>query len=528
MEKNPLLSTHWADITADKIIREKGDKDLYTCASGITPSGSVHIGNFREIISVDLVVKALRDKGKNVRFIYSWDDYDVFRKVPKNMPKQELLESYLRKSIDIVPDVLGDEKSFARANEVRVESVLPKVGVSPEYIYQANCYRNSNYAEGMRKALEGEQTIRNILNEHRASDLAAEWKPVSFFCSACEKDDTTLTDWDKEWNVSYSCDCGHKETVDLRKADNAKLFWRIDWPMRWKEEGVDFEPAGKEHHSAGGSFDTAKEIVSQVYGGEAPVTFKYDFIRLKGGTGKLSSSSGEAVTVDTALEIYQPEIVRFMFAGTRPNAEFAISFDLDVLKIYEDYDKCERNYFNKPENEKKLKKWYKDARAYQLSQVDEIPSELPYQIQVRHLCNLLQIFDGDFEAVVESLGDVQESQKARLLVRCQCAWNWVKKYAPEDFQFAINKGDETLPEMSDSERKSLKDVSALILDKMDNLDEKSFGNLVYDIMKENGVESSDFFPLVYKVLIGKEKGPRLISFLYTIGKDRSATLLGRA
>ena len=71
MEQN---SVHWADIYADKIIREKGQKDLYTCASGITPSGTVHIGNFREIISVDLVVKALRQKGQKVRFIYSWDD----------------------------------------------------------------------------------------------------------------------------------------------------------------------------------------------------------------------------------------------------------------------------------------------------------------------------------------------------------------------------------------------------------------------------------------------------------------------
>ena len=70
------IQNHWADIYADKIIREKGDKEIYTCASGITPSGTVHIGNFREIISVELVVRALRAKGKNVRFIYSWDDYD--------------------------------------------------------------------------------------------------------------------------------------------------------------------------------------------------------------------------------------------------------------------------------------------------------------------------------------------------------------------------------------------------------------------------------------------------------------------
>jgi lysyl-tRNA synthetase class 1 len=87
---------HWADVAADRIIREKGDREQYVCASGITPSGTVHIGNFREIISTELVVRSLRERGKKVRFIYSWDDFDVFRKVPSNMPAQELLSAYLQ------------------------------------------------------------------------------------------------------------------------------------------------------------------------------------------------------------------------------------------------------------------------------------------------------------------------------------------------------------------------------------------------------------------------------------------------
>ncbi|WP_315329411.1 class I tRNA ligase family protein, partial [Treponema socranskii] len=91
MSVNKKLLCHWADRVADTIVSERGERDLYTCASGITPSGTVHIGNFREIITVDLVVRALRDRGKNVRFIYSWDDYDVFRKVPANMPNQDEL-----------------------------------------------------------------------------------------------------------------------------------------------------------------------------------------------------------------------------------------------------------------------------------------------------------------------------------------------------------------------------------------------------------------------------------------------------
>ena len=152
-------AAHWADEAAAKIVKEKGvspkgEKELYTCASGITPSGTVHIGNFREIISVDLVVRALRDLGKKVRFIYSWDEYDVFRKVPLNMPKQEELQNFLRFPITLVPDPWERDESYARHHEVDVETVLPLVGIVPEYLYQAKNYRSSKYAEGIRCALE--------------------------------------------------------------------------------------------------------------------------------------------------------------------------------------------------------------------------------------------------------------------------------------------------------------------------------------------------------------------------------------
>ena len=127
----PNKNLHWADQAAEQIIRERVDLPLYTCASGITPSGTVHIGNFREIISVDLVVRALKSRGKNVRFIYSWDDYDVFRKVPANMPEPEKLAEYLRFPITRVPDTFGRDESYARHHEVDVETMLPKVGIHP-------------------------------------------------------------------------------------------------------------------------------------------------------------------------------------------------------------------------------------------------------------------------------------------------------------------------------------------------------------------------------------------------------------
>lgn len=521
-------SSHWADINAEKIVREKGKKEHYTCASGITPSGTVHIGNFREIISVDLVVRALRDKGEKVRFIYSWDDYDVFRKVPKNMPQQELLETYLRKPITLVPDVIGNEESYAKANEKTLEELLPIVGVKPEYIYQAAKYRNSEYAEGIKKALENRDVIRGQLNESRTTPLPDDWFPVSVFCDKCDKDTTKVTGWDGDYGVEYECEsCGNKETVDLRKTPAVKLPWRIDWPMRWAEEDVDFEPAGKDHHSEGGSFDTAKKTSLEVYGHESPVTFQYDFISIKGRGGKISSSSGEVVSLIDVLEVYTPEVTRYMFAGTRPNTEFAISFDLDVLKIYEDYDKCERTYFNKPDSPKAMKKWEKQARIYELSQVDCVPEVMPYQIQIRMLSTLLQTFSGDVDRVIKSLGDVKPEQIDKLKAKAKCAWNWVKNFAPEDFQFSL--GDETsaLIEVSEVEGKALKILVDKVEKYMDSCDEKEFSTHLYDVARELEIESGDFFPVVYKALIGKEKGPRLISFLYIIGKEKLISLLGR-
>ncbi len=518
-------ATHWADIYADKIIREKGEKELYVCASGITPSGTIHIGNFREIISVDLVARALKRKGKNVRFIYSWDDYDVFRKVPANMPEQERLKTYLRKPITLTPDPTGTEKSYARKNEREVEELLPIVGVHPDYIYQADKYRNSAYAEEIRKALEHRETIRNTLNEHRTSPLPADWWPISIFCLACDRDTTKIEDWDGQWKLTYTCDsCGHNETVDIRSSPGVKLLWRIDWPMRWAYQRVDFEPAGKEHHSAGGSFDTARKIVKQVYNFEAPTTFKYDFIGIKGRGGKISSSAGEVVGLGEVLKIYQPEVVRYMFTSTRPNSEFSISFDLDVIKLYEDYDRCERIYYDREKVSEKRKD--RERRIYELSQIESVLSHMPTQIPFRHLCNLLQSNDGSIDRVLQYLKiDSRDEDLDRIRRRAGCALNWINAYAPEDFRFSLRPSDSAPLKVTVLEEKALALFRDELEKNLDNHNEKSISLIIYSTAKEAGIDPKDFFKLVYRVLINKEKGPRLAGFLLTINKERILKLL---
>lgn len=518
-----LNTGHWADLNAEKVIREKGDKPLYTCASGITPSGTVHIGNFREIISTELVVRALRDRGKQVRFIYSWDDYDVFRKVPKNMPNPELLSQYLRMPITLVPDTLGRAENYARGNEQDLERLLPLVGVQPEYLYQAERYSKSYYAEGIRHALLHKEEIRATLDAYRTEPLEADWWPVSVFCEACNRDNTTITGWDGDWGLSYSCpDCGQAETLDLRHAKGAKLPWRMDWPMRWVKEGVDFEPAGKDHHSEGGSFDTARLTV-KVFGGEAPVTFQYDFISIKGRGGKISSSSGEVIGLDDVLEVYTPEVTRFLFAGTRPNAEFAISFDLDVLKIYEDYDKCERIYYGAHEVNEKEKA--KQSRIYELSQLAQPEPEMPYQVTVRHLATLLQTYDGDIDRTLASFPDLKESQKPRLRQRAECAWRWVTQFAPEDFTFRIKAEGTPAQALSPQASQAVRGLLKVIEHEMDGLDEKALNDRIYAVAGEAGIDTKEFYKVMYQALVGKDQGPRLASFLKIIGKEKLSKVL---
>jgi lysyl-tRNA synthetase class 1 len=535
-------AAHWADETAAKIIREKGGKDGYTCASGITPSGTVHIGNFREIISVDLVVRALRDLGKKVRFIYSWDDYDVFRKVPKNMPRQEELEKHLRFPITLVPDPWGRDASYARHHEVDVETMLPLVGIHPEYLYQAERYRASAYAAGIRKALEHREALKKILDAYRDEDhkIQGEWWPVSVFCGACCRDDTDIDGWDGEWGLSYHCNsCGHRETTDLRNAKGVKLGWRVDWPMRWAYEQVDFEPAGKDHHSQGGSFDTARHVCRDVYGRDAPITFRYDFIGIKGGAGKMSSSSGRLYDLSDLLKVYTPELVRYLFAGTRPNTEFTISFDLDVIKIYEDYDKTERIAW-KAEAAKDEAAFRRERRIYELSQVEVspegktlFPQVMPYQVPFRHLCNLIQITDGDIDKAVAGLekaaaaegGPLRPEQVSLLRARALCAKYWVEECAPEEFRFRLRPAGERA-ELSAEETAGVRALRDTVIRRIETYaGDKPCAEAIYRAAEEADLEGKALFRAAYQALIGKDQGPRLANFLRSIEKERLLQIL---
>jgi len=520
---------HWADFTAERIIKQIGDKDSYVLASGITPSGVVHFGNFRETITVDFVARALRKLGKEVRFIFSWDDYDTFRKVPLNMPKQEELKKYMYQPIVDTPDPFDEHESYAAHQEKAYEEQVKKVGVEVESIYQAKQYRAGTYKEGIRKALENRDVIAKILNEHRTSPLADDWQPVSVYCEKCNTDHDIHSIKYSDNKITYDCKaCGHSGTEDLETTSRVKLPWRVDWPMRWAYEKVDFEPGGKDHSSQGGSFSTAKEIVKEVYDWKAPVYLQYDFVSIKGAGGKMSSSTGNIITVNDVLKIYEPEMVRWIFASYKSNVDFAVSFDLDVVKTYEDFDRQERLVYGKEAgNEKKVNM---AKRVYEISQLngnDKIPSEMPFQPSFRHLCNILQINDGDISKAREAYTNEikNDRDERRFNERSERALFWLENYAPDDFKFQINP---STPAISPDEKQGqyLNNLKSLLNSEWDSIEtDKDLHEKMYELMHDVELKPGDIFPLMYNILISREKGPKLAGFIRTIGKDRVLSLL---
>jgi lysyl-tRNA synthetase class 1 len=523
----------WSDQLAFGVTRKFDDRETYVCASGISPSGIVHAGNFREIITTDFVVKSLQNRGENTRFIYSWDDYDRFRKVPKNVPDE--WEQYIGMPVSEVPDPEGCHDSYAEHFEAQLEEELEDMHMDIDFIRQSEKFKNCDYAELIKKAMNERDTIREILDQYRREPLDEDWYPLSVYCQECGKDFTEIRDYDGDYTILYFCDeCGSELELNFAKEDHVKPPWRVDWPMRWCYEKVSFEPGGKDHSAAGSSRDTGKEIVEEVYGFEPPVYQMYDFIKPKGGDKKISSSAGENVLTLTDLKkVYTPEMVRFLFSETKPNKEFSIPFDEDVFQRYEKFDQIESAYFNPEEidNERKKKHW---KRVYELAMVD-IPEEQPVRIPFQHASFIAQTVPEDewrtkaieslkrTDHVPEEIGDKGINQ---VVERLEKAKNWARENAPEDYIYEINYEvpDHIVKDLNEQQKDAMV-LLAEMLDEDSFEDQDDLDGKIFDVKEESELGTGEFFTVAYRTLLSREQGPRLSRLILSIGRKESADIL---
>ena len=162
--KELLNVPDWAGYAADRVLEIFPNQDVYTCAAGISPSGVVHFGNLRDIMVALEVKEALEKRGKKARLLFSWDEFDRFRKVPAGVPEE--WTEHVGKPLSEVPDPCGEHESYAKHFEVQLEQSLKDLGIETDYKYQTALHRSGVYADGIRSALQKRREIGQILWSH--------------------------------------------------------------------------------------------------------------------------------------------------------------------------------------------------------------------------------------------------------------------------------------------------------------------------------------------------------------------------
>ena len=515
---------NWAREVAERIINERPNEEVYTIASGVSPSGFVHIGNFREIATPYLIVKELRKLGKNVRYILSFDEFDRFRKVPGNIDPS--YEKYIGMPYTEIPSPFTENESYASYMENRFLNELKAMDVEVECIYQTKEYTSGRYNEYIKIALDNKDKIFDIIDDFRTQDATVEEKenfyPISIYCTNCRKDSTKILSYDKNTgDIVYTCSCGHTETININTARNIKLQWKVDWPMRWMIEKVTFETGGVDHSAANGSKAVSERIAREIYNYEPPVYIPYNFIGIKGGGAKMSSSTGNVLTLTDLLKVYDKNIIWWFYARFDNMHAFDIALDNDVIRYYSEFDRWVKLYFNGNIDDK-------NRSILELTNVEENYLNNP---NFSYLATFLPIVNNDITLLKDLLHKENiNTESDEFNSRLELAKYWVENYGT-DYQVKLleERNNEFYNTLNDTEKNWLLKTITLLDNSYNTTDELQ--TALYDVVKEDTLEENlkqaqkRYFNILYNMLLGNDKGPKLGLFLMAVNKDKLKNLL---
>jgi len=203
---------HWADVLAEELLKEEKKHIL---ATGITPSGPIHIGNMREVLTTDAVFRAVIEKGGDAEFIYIADDFDNLRKVYPFLAKT--YEKYVGMPISEIPCPCKKHKSYADHYLSSFLDSLKELGINPTIHRASEMYKNGMYEESIQTALENTDKIKKIIEKISKRQLPKNWIPLNILCKKCKKITTAKPLLYNYPYVEYSCSCGYEGQADIRK-----------------------------------------------------------------------------------------------------------------------------------------------------------------------------------------------------------------------------------------------------------------------------------------------------------------------
>jgi len=513
----------WGEAVADAV-EARDPEEPIVIKGGVSPSGVPHIGHLNEIVRGYVVAEVLRDRGHEVRQVFTADDKDRLRKVPRRLADLDwnvvglgevdagALGRNLGKPYTAIPDPFGCCESYGAHFTNLLSRSAELLGIPIEVVSNTGLYADGTFEDATRQVLANRDDARDVLADYQDS-IDAEYVPFQAECQSCGILTDGIVDVDPEaGTVAYECrdvtvgeetieGCGHEGEVSLR---DGKLPWRFEWPAQWSVLDVDFEPFGKDH--AEGSWPSGVAIATEVFDIEPPVPMVYEWFTLNGAA--LSSSSGNVITAAEVLSMLEPAVLRYFFVkGPRKQRDFDVAH-LDQL--VDEFDRFEAVYFD--EVEASADERERAASAYPV--VVEDPREERVRIPYTFAAVLGMTDDPDLrEEIANREGhipdDAPEWAVEDALDRVEKARAWARR---TDNAFNYDLKREELPDVDFDE-----DTAAALDDLADFVAEGHDGEAIqgriYELAEAYDLAVGDFFAAGYRLLFDLEEGPKLGPFL---------------
>ena len=490
--------------------------------TGFGPSGLPHIGHFSENARTTWVMQAFEVMADlPTDLIVFSDDMDGLRKVPGNMPNQEMLEENLGKPLCDIPDPYGQEESFADAMNAKLRGFLDSFGFDYTFRSSREQYRNGVFNEGLEAILENYDEIRQVITETLREENRADWSPFFPICETCGKVYTTrVTNIDTEaGTIGYVCDddfrgmtpCGEEGEVPVTDG-NVKVGWKVDWALRWYTFGVDYEMYGKD------LIESAKLSgrIVKILDGRRPLGFFYEMFLDENGE-KISSSVGKGLTLDEWLS-YAPieSLAWFIFQ----NPQTAKKLHFDVIPQSVDAWLEDRREFGETDGEEERKDnpvWFVEHDRVEAGEEIGFTSDITYST----LLNLVSALNTDDREMVWSyISDYDAKAEANRAILEDMLDGAMRYY--RDFILPTKKYHAPPAELVGQVEK-FRDFLA----DYEGDDPEEIQNAAYDFGKDSEVGLGDWFTALYRMLLGQEQGPRLGSFIYMFGVEETVEAIDK-
>lgn len=498
----------WLNTIADELIARHPEGEILV-ESGGSPSGTHHLGHMREFVTSDAIMLELRRRGRQARHVYFADDLDALRKIPVDIPQE--YEKYLGMPLCDIPAPDGSSASYADFFLAQLERATSSLGVEVEFLRAHEKYRSGFFVPAVERSLEHLADARRALETISGRQLDEHWSPIQVLESGRLKNRKFLR-LDKEAKtVTYEDAEGTEQTVRYDNGE-VKLDWRLDWPGRWWLLGINAEPFGRDHASAGGSYDTGVQIMKDVYDGEPPYPVPYDFINLAGDTKKMSASKGTGLDAEEGSTIMPPEVVRYFILRAAPVKRLYFDPVNGVVQLMDEFAALAAKP-DRSESEEQL--LYICTRGIDKKTVSRVPFS--------HLVASYQAALKDIDKTLVIIGRTEYAEVAvedADIIRAELKFidAWLERRAPEEVKFALKETIDT-SEFTEQEQIFFKLLADKTANAPTDADGGWFHNAIYECKDTTGLEPRAMFNALYRLLIGKTSGPRAGWFLSILPRE---------